>query len=297
MQSVLFSSWKDSGRLFNEMIKVSFMLSNNLGDGVYISSLLKARKEVEIELFFKPDRLGTVFHTLYKNLCKCSFYETYEQMKEAHPDAIESHHAIRAHGKNAHMPRLLLDYFGLFHINEIPEIPIDIADKYASLYFVRQFKDPIILMPANCGSGDPENCYAQYRTPPFEFFQNIVDKYKSKHDFLQFGISPNTYRDGYSNFFPIKGTIKILDLPVDILARIYSVVGKMISGDTGDAHLMVAVGGRVKMLVPRNDDVGYQHKYLHYNPSSWKGVPRVEYIGFERLGRLDRDPTGSILNF
>jgi len=274
-------------------IKLSFMLSNNLGDGVYISPLFKS-DDIRVKLFLKPDQLGKAFYQLYKRDCDIEFYDTYDDMKKDHPDAIESHDAVKKsnilssplgtiNNKTKHIPRLLLDYFGLEEIDSFPKINVHFRQKVWACNFIEEFKDPIAILPGNCGSGErkEDNFFAVYRTPPFNFLQEIVDKYSGKHDFLQFGVSPNFYREGYSNFHPLNGVIKLLDLPIDKLAALYSQIRKMISGDTGDCHLMLAVGGKANILVPDNDDNGYSYQYLHYPKEQWRN--RVRYINFKDM--------------
>lgn len=82
------------------------------------------------------------------------------------------------------------------------------------------------------------------REPKEPFFQNIVDKLsKSGHTVLQFGIS--------NNFTLLKNTIPIVDLDIDTLIKYYAAIKRFVGIDTGDTHLMLALGGTCTVYIPR----------------------------------------------
>ncbi len=278
-----------------KIIKVAYLLSDNLGDAVFLSCLLKQR-EVPVKFFFKKNQLGEQLYNIYGKYCEVEFCKDLEELRAREPEVIEYSEAITFFGtKDLHMSRLLLNYFGFKDVKNLPVIRVDDRLTDWAKKFCSEFKDPIVIMPSNCGSGDEGNFLGQYRKPPFDFLQRVVEENKDEHDFIQFGVAPDHYRDGYSNFHAIKGALKILDLPLDKLAAMYKVIGKIISGDTGDYHFAVAVGSKANVLVPNNSH-GYQHRYLHYDENSWDGSPKVNYINFKEIG-TNENLVKSIVNF
>ncbi len=79
---------------------------------------------------------------------------------------------------------------------------------------------------------------------------------------------------------PIDGIMQVRGLSVRQLAAVYHIIGKLISPDTGDYHLMLAVGGKAVCLAPaHSDQFGYRHWDLHYDALCWgEERPRVRYI-------------------
>ena len=72
-------------------------------------------------------------------------------------------------------------------------------------------------------------------------------------------------------------------LTVRQLAAFYHVIGKLVTGDSGDYHLMLGVGGKVACLIPPNNpQMGYLHWDLLYSPVCWGGEKaRVRYCMHE----------------
>ena len=66
---------------------------------------------------------------------------------------------------------------------------------------------------------------------------------------IQFGIS--------DNFTPLNGCIHIVDAPLEETAALYKAIGNYFGTDTGDLHLMVAVGGTCVVLVPEQIHPSY----------------------------------------
>jgi hypothetical protein len=102
---------------------------------------------------------------------------------------------------------------------------------------------------------------------------NLVQKYLNKlskeHTILHFGVS--------NNFTKFKNTIDYVDLPLEDIAVYYSIVKKYIGIDTGDYHLMLAVGGNAEVYVP-NQTNDYMYENWHYPNKN-----RVIYKNFVSL--------------
>ena len=102
---------------------------------------------------------------------------------------------------------------------------------------IKQYKNPIVFV-ANSAKR-----WKFDREPPYPFFQPIIDKLSEQNTILQFGIS--------ENFTKYNNTIPIIDEPIDKLIQYYSAIGRFFGVDTGDTHLMLAVGGVCDVFIPR----------------------------------------------
>ncbi len=113
-----------------------------------------------------------------------------------------------------------------------------------------------------------------YRTPPAELMQQIVNDNPGV-TFLTTALSPNHPKNNF-DFTPLGGVFPLWDLPIRQMAAIYACVGRLISGDTGDMHLMLAVGGKVDCLVP-DSNAEYPYEHFHYDDSCWTDNKRIRY--------------------
>lgn len=104
---------------------------------------------------------------------------------------------------------------------------------------------------------------------------DIIGKLKDKYTFLQFGIS---------NILPTKfdNVTQLLDVPIRKLSCYYYGVGTYLGVDTGDRHLMTAVGGKTIVLHP-NDNIDYSHKEWHYSKDI---VTYVNFNSYEQIYNL-----------
>ena len=91
---------------------------------------------------------------------------------------------------------------------------------------------------------------------------------------LQFGLSKNPTS--------LEKTVKILDIPLRILAACYYHIGNLIALDSGDHHLMLSVGGKVNILHPPSGPL-YNTTNWHYTEDLWKGeLCRAKYYLFDK---------------
>jgi len=126
--------------------------------------------------------------------------------------------------------------------------------------------------------------------PPRKIIQEIVNYLSDKFCVLQFGLAENFYRARYSNFTPLENAYHIRGLEARELAACYHVIGKYIGGDTGDYHLMLAVGGIATTLVPKEScEMGYLYSNLFYAKDMWNGedirVTYINYLDLETIGK------------
>jgi hypothetical protein len=128
----------------------------------------------------------------------------------------------------------------------------------------------IVAMVNHCsGSADPTNYRAAYVRGNPAVFESLARFWKGAgYKVLQFGPAPGFYTPDV--FTPIEGAIPVRGLSVRQLAAVYHVIGKLISLDTGDRWLMLAVGGKVACLVPpHSDQMGYRHWDLLLDATCW----------------------------
>ncbi len=170
-----------------------------------------------------------------------------------------------------------LEAAGIFGQSAIPKMVLrqDEIDKARA--FVVSYHNPCII---RCSPKVNDN-----RTVPLDLMKAIVDR-NPDVSFLNFGLSKNHAKNNLVNL-TVPGIHTFWDLSVREQAAIYHVVGRYIGPDTGDYHMMLAVGGVCDVLVP-NDGPGYSYQYFHYNSTCWNGeTPRARYFNWNQpLGQL-----------
>lgn len=161
----------------------------------------------------------------------------------------------------------VLGYYGLWNVPAIPRIKLTEAELEEGRAVAATFKNPVILKANPCRV--PERCV------PLDIVKRVVAA-NPDVTFIHFGFSP-THQKAAIPHPTIPGTIDILDAPIRKMAAVYAAVGRYVGADTGDFHLMTAVGGRCDVFCPPHSGT-YNHHYLHYGPDCWLEMPRrVEY--------------------
>lgn len=149
----------------------------------------------------------------------------------------------------------------------IPKIKLTPEELKKGQEFASQFKNPCII---KCSPQVTDS-----RTPPLEIFENIIKK-NPDVTFLNFGLSKNHPKHNFSNL-TVDGIKSFYDFDIREQAAIYAAVGRYIGPDTGDYHLMLAVGGVCDVFVPANSPV-YSYARFHYNNACWNDERvRVKY--------------------
>lgn len=210
---------------------------------------------------------------IFKNLCEVQFVSSPpERLYITNHD--ETHSAQR-----------VLNELKLSNINCIPKIILDRDEIDWAKNLINDYPNPIVFINDNSGTSDPTNFRAKYVKPPEALIQENVDIFlKSGHTPLQFGNIDD------KKFSPLNNTVKIRGLNVRQLAACYYLIRQMISGDTGDYHLMLAANGFCLVYVPNESNMfGYKYTDLHYVPALWKNENvRVRYINFHQNIELYR---------
>ena len=239
----------------------------NLGDTLWVTPLTCYVPDLVVQML-GGDARSRATAPILECLCPVEFVDRTTETPKA---------PIRAH-----VTQQILTAYG--HGGK-PSIPCVILKAAEVLWAVNYLKDlgyrpgDIAITNHNSGSGDPTNLRAHYVRPPTEVMNTLAKFWLrgGTHKVFQFGPSP-MYHDR-DPFEALPGTVVVRGLSVRELAACYHVIGRLISGDTGDYHLMLAVGGKAACLVPpHSDQMGYRYWDLHYDSICWGGErPGVRY--------------------
>ena len=241
----------------------------NLGDALWLTPLARYVPDLVVQLR-KGDKRSEAVAPIFDGLCKVEFIDNPSDARRSKLDV--------------HVARKILYAYGIVGRNSIPKINVTDGEILWAKGFLSGYSNPIAIINGNSGTNDPANYRAKYVCPPHEFIQEIASHFhKNGKTVLQFGPDPKYYdRDP---FVPLENAVHIRGLTVRQLAACYAVIGKMISGDTGDYHLMLAVGGETITLVPtENFQLGYVYSDLLYGYAAddWEGEkPRSNYLNHE----------------
>jgi len=160
-------------------------------------------------------------------------------------------HTTGVYVENGTFGQYMLHSFGYTGEDTTPFIFIN-TDKYLKAQeTIKNIKNPIIFKP-NCSKR-----WSHIREYDSVYVQEELNKYIQKgHTPIQVGIK--------ENYTPYDGCIHLPDLDLQELSALYKAVGFYFGTDTGDYHLMLAVGGTAVALVP-------EKKYSDYSP--YQSIP------------------------
>ena len=241
----------------------------NLGDALWLTPLARYIPDLVVQLR-KGDKRSEAVAPIFDGLCKVEFVDNPQDPNKSKLDV--------------HVSRKILYAYGIVGRNSIPQIKLTAGEIIWARGFLSAYPNPIAIINGNSGTNDPSNYRAQYVRPPHEAMQEIANHFhKHGKTVLQFGPDKSYYdRDP---FVPLENAVHIRGLSVRQLAACYAVIGKMISGDTGDYHLMLAVGGETVTLVPHESfQLGYVYSDLLYGYAAqdWEDEKcRVHYLNHE----------------
>ena len=184
-----------------------------------------------------------------------------------------------------HVTQRILAAYGFRDKPSIPRVLLKVEEINWAVEYLRGLGcgfNTVAFTNHNSGSGDPTNYRAHYVRPPSEVIKTLARFWGGgKGKVIQFGPAPTFHdNDPYNDKdTEIPGAIQVRGLSVRQLAACYHVIGKFIGGDSGDYHLMLAVGGKAVCLTPcNNEQTGYCHWDLHYDSICWgEEKPRVQY--------------------
>jgi len=206
--------------------------SSGLGDVLLLTAVCKHFPGLTVQLHPNYQR----FAFLFDGLCeKVEFTTT-----PVHTLGMRPHKTVTEG---------MLEDFGYHGKDTTPFIFVNRDDYEQAKQELKHIKNPIVVK-ANCSSR-----WKDVRQYDINYVQKEVNKLiLAGFTPIQFGIS--------DNFTPLDGCIHMIDVDIQKLSAIYKVIGHYFGTDTGDMHLMIAVGGTCTVLVPEKN-------HLEYNPDQF----------------------------
>jgi hypothetical protein len=243
----------------------------SLGDILWMTAVIRYIKNVKILLH--NDSRSRWAGKVFDNLCDVEYVDNPPPRPDNLIDANIEPFA------SSHRSRKILLSLGIKDQISVPKIKLLPDEINWAKEFLKQYKNPIVIINDNSGSGDKNNFSAFYRKPPSEIIESFVEQLIQKnYTPLQFG------RSEEDKFTLAKKCIPIRGLSLRETAACYSIIGQYLGGDTGDYHLMLSVGGKATVLIPEQSfNMGYIYNDLLYKKENFENqISRVEYIKFIR---------------
>ena len=241
----------------------------NLGDTLWVTPLARYAPDLVVQMLANDARSRATAPILDGLPCRVEWVERTTETPK-----------LKIH---AHVTQQILAAYGYAGKPSVPRVMVTIDEILWAIEYLKGLGlDPtrtVAFTNHNSGSGDPTNHRAHYVRPPSEVIKTLARFWGGgTWKVAQFGPAP-TYHDK-DPFDPIPNAVQIRGLTVRQLAACYHIIGRFIGGDSGDYHLMLAVGGEAAVLVPPHSDaMGYRHWDLLYDDVCWGGErPRVQYV-------------------
>jgi hypothetical protein len=215
--------------------------AGGLGDHLLFTPVCKHKKDLTVLIHKNYKR----FSFLFENLCKeIIIVDTFPGCRHVLGDGLFVDRFLR--------------YYDLYGKDNIPYIEFKGSEALNIIVdsVLRKYKKPIVFKP-NCSGR-----WKHFRQYPSDFWVDKLLKLKEDgYDILSFGISENyTYCNNVDEHF--------LDLDVQLLSVFYRKIGKYIGVNTGDEHLMLAVGGCAVVYEPNDYEMinvyGYNSDRIKY---------------------------------
>jgi hypothetical protein len=155
-----------------------------------------------------------------------------------------------------------LDLFGI-RASPLPYVDTSLLDLNWSNSELGKYQNPVCFVPTCAKRWE----YIRQRPP--SFWEPFIAKHPEV-TFLQFG------REEYPT---VKGAVRMPFIPLEHLAAMYAASKRYIGVDTGDAHLMIAVGGCAIIAVPEESKFYTYKEWVHISPN-------VLYVKFSQPDTL-----------
>lgn len=249
--------------------------AGSLGDWLSLTPILRAKAK-ENPLVIALDSPHTrLFAAVYDGLAEVQF------VKGPIEDTPQTAEAVC-------FSQRILNHYKAFDQSPIPSINVTDAEVEWARGFLKDYPNPYVFNPTTASArfDKPYTDICNYRRLPIALVVSIIDGLKkAKYTILKFG-TKETQKGIYQNHEEFDDVVSLPDLTIRQLAACYKVIGKYVGTDTGDHHLMLAVGGECRLFVPP-ETAFYQYRstlYLqHGEYDPWKGGPvREIYSRFDR---------------
>lgn len=230
--------------------------AGSFGDIISATTIFRSGRKGSLTLTDEP-RLRRIA-PLFSNTCEIHFIPAVKQQLPLAGWGSMSKRILAGQG--------IVDY-------GIPEIIVSPENLSWAREWLKDKPKPIIINGVT-GTNQSDHPLKNYRKIPRPIMEDIVKT------LIQLGCTPLSF--GVKDNVEIFGNeISTPDLPIDKVAAIYVLAGKYVGCDTGDYHLMVAVGGKALVLVPPSA-AHYDYRLHHYTYDCFpEGIPRAGYIPFE----------------
>lgn len=237
--------------------------AGSLGDWLSLTPILRA-KAAENPLVIAPDAPHTrLFAAVYQGMAEVQF------TTGPIPNTPES-------ADDVCFSQRILNHYGVTDRNAIPSIDVTEDEVTWARDFLKDYKNPVAFNHTTAAArlDKPFDDICNYRRLPTKLGVDIIGALKNAgHTVLSFGtktIQTNIYNN-HDDFYDIMVT-SLPDLSIRQLAACYKVIGKYVGTDSGDHHMMLAVGGECRLFIPPNA-WHYQHNRILYFPYAWKDEP------------------------
>jgi len=242
--------------------------NGSLGDCLYITSVFRYTKG---KVVLHDDQQCRQVGNIFSDICEVEYSENPPERPD---NALQNNNITLP---PVHRTRKILLSIGIQELISVPFIKLKQQEIEWAENFLKEYKNPVVIINDNSGSGDKTNIRANYVKPPNIVMQKICDDLtRNGHTPLQFGRKEN------EKFTPLKNSIPIRGLSIREIAACYYIIKKYVGGDTGDYHLMIAVGGVANVLIPNESlNLGYLYSDLLYKPENFENnISRVKYINY-----------------
>lgn len=243
-----------------------------LGDSLWITPIFRAFPHCTLKMFDAPGCRNV--STIYEGIVdKIEFCEA-----PGVPPTTDD---------KTHVSQRMLNALGIPEASCIPYVIITEEEEKWATEFLKPYKNPIVFVNHNSGWNDPSNFFARHVKPPRKVMQALADYYRGHgYTIMQFCNAPKQLNPKYDNFDPLDDAIHIRGLTLRQQAACYKIIGKMITGDTGEPYLMLAVGGKFIMLLCQ-EVYDYHHYSIQYTDELWKSEkPRTKYYHFHEYEKI-----------
>lgn len=250
------------------MITIGSRGNSSLGDCLYLTSVFRY---IAGKVILHKDEQSRQVGLVFNNICEVE----YDDLPPERPDNLIKN--VPDVFYQVHRTRKILLSLGIKEEISCPFVKISKEENEWALEFIKDYKNPVVIVNDNSGNWDKNNTRANYVRPPSYIMQLVCDKLiESGYTPLQFG------RKEEERFTSLTGAIPIRGLSIRQLAACYSMIKKYFGGDTGDYHLMIATGGQANVFIPNETtSLGYIYNDLLYKPENFENkTPLVKYIKF-----------------
>lgn len=181
----------------------------------------------------------------------------------------ERHTNEEIRGMNTHFTRKILRHYGLERYSCTPRIKLTPQEVGYGRQWIRQYTNPFVIRDLASGRGG--------RSIPPAMAQALVDA-NPERTFINFGTSAS-HPLSTQEESKLERVVYIYDLPIRMVAAIYYAIGRYVGADTGNFHLMLAVGGKCDVLIPDHGHNGYHYAHHLYPEDAHGGEERrLNYV-------------------